>query len=179
MTREEALQVLKERMDYYENEKRMRAAIEVLVPEFAEKEDDKIIQFFAELATDACGGPGQEYYEEFGLNYDKVMTWLKKQKEQDKCPEYCVRSHCIGCSIYEKRKEDKPSIFPPGLGEARWNPISSVQQKPMHALTKGQYVEKFRSLCDLYEIKLPNRAYDIYHLCGDLAKLFGNTNKQE
>jgi len=82
MTREEALQVLKERMDYYEREKRMRAAIEVLVPEFAEKEDDKIIQFFAELATDACGGPGQEYYEEFGLNYDKVMTWLEKKKEQ-------------------------------------------------------------------------------------------------
>lgn len=69
-------------MDYYEREKRMRAAIEVLVPEFAEKEDDKIIQFFAELATYACGGPGQEYYEEFRLNYDKVMTWLEKKKEQ-------------------------------------------------------------------------------------------------
>ena len=82
MTREEALQVLRERMDYYEREKRMRATIEVLVPEFAEKEDDRIIRFFAELATDACGGPGQEYYEEFGLNYDKVMTWLEKKKEQ-------------------------------------------------------------------------------------------------
>ena len=93
-------------------------------------EDEKIIRFFAELATDACGGPGQEYYEELGLNYDKVMTWLEKQKEQDKCPEYCVMSNCMGCPIYEKKKEDKPSIFPPGLGEVRWNPISSVQQKP-------------------------------------------------
>ena len=29
----------------------------------------------------------------------------KKKKEQNECPEYCVRSHCIGCSIYEKKKE--------------------------------------------------------------------------
>ena len=30
-------------------------------------------------------------------------------EEQDECPEYCVRSHCIGCSIYEKQKEQKPA----------------------------------------------------------------------
>ena len=46
-----------------------------------ESEDERIRKFFAELATDACGGPGQEYYEELGLNYDKVMGWLEKQKE--------------------------------------------------------------------------------------------------
>ena len=37
-----------------------------------------------------------------------ILSWLIKQKEQDKCPEYCVRSHCIGCSIYEKQKEQIP-----------------------------------------------------------------------
>ena len=36
---------------------------------------------------------------------DKMLAYLEKQKEQDKCPEYCVRSHCIGCPIYEKQKE--------------------------------------------------------------------------
>ena len=41
--------------------------------------------------------------------YDFAMSQQEKQKEQDKCPEYCVRSHCIGCSIYEKQKEQKPS----------------------------------------------------------------------
>lgn len=56
---------------------------------------------------------------------------------------------------------------------------SLKEQKPMHALTKDQYVEKFRSLCDSYEIKLPNRAYDIYHLCNDLAELFGNAGNRE
>ena len=157
----------------------------------------------------------------------------KNEKEQDKCPEYCVRSHCIGCSIYEKQKEDKYSIFPPGLGEVWWNPISSVQQKPIfrvgdtimakdgtgipqemfyieriedgfywekdntilisnqdefqlvepadkvYNVYKYEYVKKFKALCDAYEIKLPNRTYDIYHLCDDLAKLFGNTNNKE
>lgn len=55
---------------------------ETLFPELRESEDERIRKFFAELATDACGGPGQEYYEELGLNYDKVMGWLEKQKGQ-------------------------------------------------------------------------------------------------
>lgn len=43
------------------------------------------------------------------------IAWLKSfperfnlQPKQDKCPEYCVRSHCLGCSIYEKNKEQWP-----------------------------------------------------------------------
>jgi len=44
--------------------------------------------------------------------HNGISKWCEipseKQKEQDKCPEFCVRSHCIGCSIYEKQKEQKP-----------------------------------------------------------------------
>lgn len=54
----------------------------IITPEPELAEDERIRKFFAELATDACGGPGQEYYEELGLNYDKVMGWLEKHKEQ-------------------------------------------------------------------------------------------------
>lgn len=160
MTREEAI---KEAYGIPVN-KKQHEALQILIPELKESEDERIIRFFAELATDACGGPGQEHYEEFGLNYDKVMTWLEKQKEQ------------------------KPSIFPPGFGEVRWNPVSSVQRKPIFrvgdtimakACIPDEYVKKFKALCDGYEIKLPNREYDIYHLCDDLAELFGNSNKQE
>ena len=47
--------------------------------------------------------------------HNGISKWCEipseKQKEQDKCPEYCVRSHCIGCSIYEKQKEQKPVSF--------------------------------------------------------------------
>ena len=54
-----------------------------------------------------------------------------------------------------------------------------VECRPAERLSKEEYVKRFKALCDAYEIKLPNRAYDIYHLCDDLAELFGNTNNQE
>ena len=49
-----------------------------------------------------------------------MITYLERQKEQDKCPKYCVRSHCIGCSIYEKQKEQKPilEVFGFKVGDA-------------------------------------------------------------
>lgn len=179
MTREEALQVLKERMDYYDREKRMRAAIEVLVPEFAEKEDDRIRQVLCDIVrdvpfmeTELCArgltvervldylekqkeqipytdfvikphkgsdnnpydmraSEAQEYAinRGFGIPFNdgevyvdvrhmtqtigNIIRWAdehpKEQKSADKCPEYCVRSHCIGCPIYEKQKEQKSS----------------------------------------------------------------------
>ena len=51
------------------------------------------------------------------------------------------------------------------------------KQKPVEKLSKEEYVKKFKALCDAYEIKLPNREYDIYGLCEDLHKLFGDIQK--
>ena len=51
-----------------------------------------------------------------------------------------------------------------------------VKQKPTEKLSKEEYVKRFKSLCDAYEIKLPNREYDIYGLCDDLAKLFAGSD---
>ena len=42
-----------------------------------------------------------QYYKD---RYDDILAWLEKQKEQ------------------------KPSIFPPGLGEVHWNPIPSAKK---------------------------------------------------
>ena len=42
MTREEALQAIKAKMDYYENDKRLRGALETLIPELYESEDELI-----------------------------------------------------------------------------------------------------------------------------------------
>lgn len=244
MTREEALEAIKAKMDYYESDKRLRGALETLIPELAESEGEKILgrirlcldecvhsdiirdyerdeclaylekqkepstDYFStnhietlpdgttvrhtigylekkdsssdDYCKENCKGyqeTGKCFFDEpclgkkewdknlldtdeereklkheawseeervkkiitdsvfyqygAGAEYKDVLDYLdklEKQKEQDKCPEYCVRSHCIGCSIYEKQKE-KPSIFPLGFGEVRWNPISSVQQK--------------------------------------------------
>lgn len=80
-----------------------------------------------------------------------------------------------------EQEEQKPSIFPHGLGEVHWNPIPSVKKELMkkaaEKLSKEEYVKKFKALCGLYEIKLPNREYDIYGLCEDLHKLFGDIQK--
>lgn len=43
----------------------------------------------------------------------------------------------------EKQKEQKPSIFPPGFGEVRWNPISSVQQKPSEWSEEDEEIRKW------------------------------------
>lgn len=93
--------------------------------------------------------------------FDKKIKALRKewygeeQKEQDECPEYCVRSHCIGCSIYEKQKEQKPIDVDyisgireellgiennarniDGLTESQWVAIRAA-----HRLL-GEYIEK-------------------------------------
>lgn len=51
------------------------------------------------------------------------------------------------------------------------------ERKSVEKLSKEECVKKFKALCDAYEIKLPNREYDIYGLCEDLHKLFGDIQK--
>lgn len=53
------------------------------------------------------------------------------------------------------------------------------QQQIAEKLSKEEYVKRFKSLCDAYEIKLPNREYDFYHLCDDLSKFFIDSSKQK
>ena len=82
MTREELLRHARAMYECSLTPENVKSALEKEFPELKENEDERIIRFFSELATNACGGPGQEYYEELGLNYDKVMTWLESKKEQ-------------------------------------------------------------------------------------------------
>ena len=57
--------------------------------------------------------------------------------------------------------------------------FGSIEEQPAEKLFKEEYVKKFKALCDAYEIKLPNREYDIYHLCNDLAKLSIDSGEQK
>ena len=109
MTREEAIKEIKKAMPYMWKD--TKEAIQTVIPELFENENERIIRFFAELATDACGGPGQEYYEEFGLNYDKVMTWLGKQKKSPKSAD-SIPSDCISDAKCEnKHNEEGDFVF--------------------------------------------------------------------
>ena len=197
MTREEAIKKIKEAMPTMWKE--TKEAIQTVIPEFFENENEMMVRRIESFLS----AYGLDYFTKDELL--EVENWLEKQKEEKsaECGEEDERIRMVLCDIVrdmpymetelrahgltvektisylEKRKEENPSIFPPGFGEVRWNPISSVQQKPVDTLTKDQYVEKFRSLCDSYEIKLPNRTFDIYHLCDDLAELFGNADNQK
>ena len=194
MTREEAIKTVR---NIYQTDKE-KEALAVLIPELRESDDERIRR---ELIEFIKWSVDRHFMREDFHQAKRPSEWiayLEKQKEQDKCPEYCVRSHCIGCSIYEKQKpilevfgfkvgdavrlkdgdgrkhiiksfeevegvhgpnfyhvefednsardgiypgeeypngyytqmekfkeEQKPSIFPPGLGEVHWNPIPS------------------------------------------------------
>lgn len=65
----------------------------------------------------------------FAKGFREGFLCKEKQKEQEKCPEHCVKSNCIGCSIYEKQKEQKPS----------WAKIDNSKENvvfPFNALVK-------------------------------------------
>lgn len=64
--------------------------------------------------------------------YDKHITYLENQKPSFRqIHDGVIWNNGLRTGIeLGKQEEQKPSIFPPGFGEARWNPISSVEQKP-------------------------------------------------
>ena len=112
--------------------------MEIICPELAESEDERVRKWILEYLYDGLRKSDEQFKDQFksAIAYlekqeelDKMIVvspevWDsaisdafengkkegEKQKEQDKCPEYCVRSHCIGCSIYEKQKARWPNF---------------------------------------------------------------------
>ena len=151
MTREEAINEVKKAMPTMWKE--TKEALNVLISELAESEDEKIRKSLVEYFS--CFKPTDMWNDTF--SFSQIISYIEKQKEQteelstrlnglmqeyvksgkdeeeqehrlkcyqlfwdalgdseffeqkgqDKCPEYCVRSHCIGCPIYEKQKDQK------------------------------------------------------------------------
>ena len=68
-------------------------------------------------------------FNEDGAHYEvPVGAWIVKTPD--------------GCNVASKAIfRQKPSIFPPGLGEVHWNPISSVQQKPADDKSFGEWID--------------------------------------
>jgi hypothetical protein len=186
MKREEAIEALKKKLDYYESDKRLKAACETLIPELRESEDEKMLKrirlcldecvhsdIIRDYERDECVAYLEKQKESLHVSktckeksesftdederirkdliaflidlkdgnvgcfpsqslYQRWIAWLEKQKEQDKCPEYCVRSHCIGCPIYEKQKEQKSS-----------DEYIRRNSKELHTLLTKKYDEGF------------------------------------
>lgn len=79
--------------------------IESIFPELAGSENERVRKEIVSIVK----AYRENCIDEGTHRFDDCLSWLEKQKEPDKCPEYCVRSHCMGCSIYEKQKEQKPA----------------------------------------------------------------------
>ena len=71
MTREEAIQALKEKVNYYESDKRLKAAIETIFPELRESEDERIRKWIVDVIS-------YHFDEEMKKS---ALAWLEKQKE--------------------------------------------------------------------------------------------------
>lgn len=73
MDREEAIEVLKKKAEYLESDKRFKAAVETLISELAESEDERIRKEIV--------GVIQKHYPNTPESY-RWISWLEKQKEQ-------------------------------------------------------------------------------------------------
>lgn len=86
MTREEALQAVKAKMDYYESDKRLRVALETLIPELAESDDERIrkhlIKHFSNKSKEEWNG----------MPIKDILAYLEKQKEhRETCTKFLAK----------------------------------------------------------------------------------------
>lgn len=205
--------------------------MEIVFPQLAESEDERIRKILINIVKGACGKYGVKYKGD-EITEEKILAYLEKQKEPhftkrnalfDKCVENCdpktveevnkrvddimdmpelsafeqaltnfigsweddeerwpskfVKKHSkriLDIAREELQKEQKPVEH---TLQSSW--YTSNQQKPSDNVSKDEYIKKFKALCDAYEIKLPNREYDIYHLCDDLSKLSVDSDRQK
>ena len=114
MTREEAIEAVKAKMDYYESDKRLRAALETLIPELRESEDEKAINLIRSLLENVRAVQSNtSLYKQ----YDDALAWLEKKKDSVSNAKYIEDvAHAFEDGrkkgIEEKQKEQKPHWKP-------------------------------------------------------------------
>ncbi len=170
-----------ERMKYVvlppSNDRALQAIKETVFPELAESEDERMKKAIIDALLSHCNSIN--LLSARGYQIEDVKAWLEKQKETLHISELCKEN---ADSFTSEQKEQKPNIeiCPHSTKSKSYLETGyPIEQKLAKKLSKEDYVKKFKALCDTYEIKLPNRAYDIYHLCKDLHKLFGDADIQK
>ena len=144
MTREEAIKKIKKAMPTMWKD--TKEAIQTLIPELAESEDERIrmalVEYFA---------PPVPFTAVRGMPIQKIRDWLEKQKHlYETTKDRFYREGFEEGQLYEKQKEQKPSIFPPGLGEVRWNPISSAEWS--YPYGRNETADRLVSLAECLEM---------------------------
>lgn len=123
-----------------------------------------------------------EGYQQYVKEWAADLLNLEKQKEQKPVSVFTFDDILALESAMNMAKHDNDS----DLYNALQNIFERVHDiyhgevsKHAEKLSREEYVKKFKVLCDAYEIKLPNREYDIYGLCDDLSKLSMDSGKQK
>lgn len=164
MTREEAINEVKG-WDFLND--RETEAIQTLIPELAEKSgDEKIREELIKLLNILSDGIVENYTT---VPLKDFVAYLEKQKD--------IESKYAGMVVVSQEEFDNAIAIALELGMNEGE--RQKEQKPADNVSREEYVKRFKILCDAYEIKLPNREYDIYHLCDDLAKLSIDSSKQK
>jgi hypothetical protein len=143
-------------------------AIRRIFPELKESEDERIRKWLIEMVEELR--KANPTNAEHNGNCSEAIAYLEQQNEK-KAIEDTVKN------IIKNKEAATKFLKSAGIMDENGELAEmyrSEQQKPEEKLSKEEYVKKFKALCDAYEIKLPNREYDIYGLCGDLHKLFGD-----
>ena len=134
--------------------------------------------------------PRKEIFEAQGITKEQALAYLEKQKEKSEKPIIPEKENEVMKAIegtirvYGKTQGsflagyDMDTLVE-HLRKAFVALEKQKDQKPADNVSREEYVKKFKVLCDAYEIKLPNREYDIYHLCDDLSKLSIDSDKQK
>ena len=120
MTREEAINLIKQVLPCLNIDEKIREGFVTLIPEFKESEDERIRKNLIELLLDT---PAQDIISH-NLELSKVLAYLEKQKEQ-KHPD-----GCFTCDEYKKGYEEgRRNGFTAGYNKAM-KEVEQKEQKP-------------------------------------------------
>lgn len=86
MDRNKAIEIVKSH--YPANKQMLNEALEFLIPELKESEDEKIRKNLIELFHDTVSN--DEIFSDYGLDKTEVLAWLEKQGEQKSFARYKV-----------------------------------------------------------------------------------------
>ena len=80
-------------------------AIKVLIPELRESEDERIRKFLVELVSNDKENNYRGLYEDWKIDFDNVLAWLEKQKEQPQ-EELVYRLNGLMIEYVKEGKDD-------------------------------------------------------------------------
>ena len=143
-----------------------------------ESEDERIMKDIITILSIGVACDESALYPGAYTTLKEAIAYLEKQKEQhhewslqdEKNLDEIFCAIRIDSALSEKKQDELISWL------QQYRPYMQKEQKSVDSVSREEYVKKFKVLCDAYEIKLPNREYDIYHLCDDLSKLFVNSD---